>query len=395
MVVLDEYLQKEGRSVVNRPIPDKVKEFRHPIVHWAAVLGKYYLLSYLAKMKDFDLSVNNLYCDNETAMHRAVLFLEEALTKADPDVSMQRIFTVFSKLTNVFVKEADVIFGKQNCNGDTPFHLVAKAIVEVGQNRQLKCYDKFFKIMLKKVAKMAQKSKPKFDNVKDMMCKTNNEGETFLHVLTCRVGIGHELVKFSLEVLPKRILQKLKKIETRYGKSASAIAADLGSHKLAALLSPTRLPVASESSRESRAERAARRDNIKVAQWFEKNFSAKNGLPQQDGSENPGNDVSSQMSAVSIGDPSGTSRQVRTSFDASSSLSVSSGELWSPAEMNSEEDTYVLGDLLEMDNLPLEHTEAKTEEMQQLSIPANDNDKVEEFAEQKDKIGRASCRERV
>ena len=406
MQVLDEYLHKEGRSAAHRPIPDTVKEFRHPVVHWASVLGKYQLLNYLAKRKDFNLSVSNPLSDNETAIHRTLLFLEEALTRADPAVSMERIFTHFSKVVDVFAREAPVVFGKQNVDGDTPFHLVAKAIMEVGQIRQLQCYARFFKIMLQKVTCIAENSRLQFEKVKEMMCKTNSEGETFLHILTCRVGIGHELCGFTLEVLPEEILVRLKKIETRYGKSASSIATDLGSYKLAAHLShemsPRKLSIASDASVQSpgasRAERAARRQDIKMAQWFEENRSSEEGESQNDTVENQFLPIDEGESEVMspVFSPQGKSSNKRKltldnlsdltprartkkqvfsfspSHDRSSPISDSSGEVWSPGGLDSaeEEESYApaeFGEIVappenqEMD-IPEEHEETEPEE---------------------------------
>lgn len=389
MEVLDQYIRKEGRSVLNQPIPDKLREFRHPIVHWVAVLGKYQLLGYLAKRKDFNLSVSNPRCGNETAIHRTVLFIEEALTREDRAVTMKRIFYVFSKVVDVFVSEASDVFGSQNSDGDSPFHLVAKAIMEVGQNRQLKCYDRFFKIMLEKLAQMAKNSRPEFEKVKGMLDKTNKEGETFLHVLTCRVGIGHELVNFTLAVLPVEILDQLKKVETKYGKTASAIAADLGSNKLAGLLSAKKipsfyqeLPVTSETPRGNHAEQASLEENLPLGEGSSENDNTV---------DTAGDVISDDMSPLVLSPQVNTSKenpsleesetirkQVFSSssyHDAPSPLSYSSGELWSPGEIGLEdEESYVLNDYL--DEIPKELTVSNPEETGLPEEPADSNDKV-------------------
>ena len=238
---LNEYLGSSNQSwqeVVNDDIPDPAEEFQFPLVHWACVLGKYKLLETLASRPEVDFTIASKQT-GETALHRTLLYLEEQGSLAEVRMSSKQKVKVFSEVLDVLTKRNPTILTIPNKEGDSPFHILAKAIFDCTvQSSRLSCFEGFFTVMLAKLKELEQLSTLRPGGLEQILTTTDQNEETFLHILACREGVGHLLIKKVLQSLDFSTVQSLKKKVNNKGKTASDIAKELGSLEMAQMLSP-------------------------------------------------------------------------------------------------------------------------------------------------------------
>lgn len=238
---LDRYLQpfERFRDVrVNSNIPDPLLEFQFPLVHWASVLGKYRVLENLAHRKEVNFAVK-AERTGETALHRTLLYLDESCSSAELRFSSKRITEMFSEVLNVLTNRKAVVLTLTNKEDDTPFHTLAKAIVDcTGKLDRLNCFEGYFSTMLAKLRELEKRSKLQPGSAEKVLTKQNLNQETFLHILVCREGVAHRMIKKVVKELDSSILHSLKTKVNREGKTPSDIAEALGSHEMAEFLTP-------------------------------------------------------------------------------------------------------------------------------------------------------------
>ena len=152
----------------NGDVPDAKPANRYPLIHWAAVLGKYMALKWLLKPENgfsFDVKSSE---KGETALHTALElpFLQPKHRKASPELIRK-----FSK-TVALLKNLLPI--KDEENGNIPLHTAAKLLVnERSSSFFLGC----FEVIIKRCKKMGNSV------LDDVLNSTNNFGETALHIL--------------------------------------------------------------------------------------------------------------------------------------------------------------------------------------------------------------------
>ena len=238
MKQVNEYVNQLGKFSdvrANADLPDPVASFQYPLVHWACVLGKFKVLERLAAMKEFNLGVQSERT-GETGLHRMLLSLDQAMIRKSPS---KTILGVFSKTLRTLTEHLPHVVTICNKEGDTPFHCLAKVILDcTGELERMNTYEGFFERLVKELTRLRSTGKLTPDVVREVLLKTNNSQETFLHILACRHGVGHRVIKSVLKNIDPEIMEVLKETVDGQGKTPSDLAQDLCSYEMAAILWP-------------------------------------------------------------------------------------------------------------------------------------------------------------
>ena len=238
MKQVNEYVNQLGKFSdvrANADLPDPVASFQYPLVHWACVLGKFKVLERLAAMKEFNLGVQSERT-GETGLHRMLLSLDQAMIRKSPS---KTILGVFSKTLRTLTEHLPHVITICNKEGDTPFHCLAKVILDcTGELQRMNTYEGFFERLVKELTRLRSTGKLTPDVVREVLLKTNNSQETFLHILACRHGVGHRVIKSVLKNIDPEIMEVLKETVDSQGKTPSDLAQDLCSYEMAAILWP-------------------------------------------------------------------------------------------------------------------------------------------------------------
>ncbi|XP_068678368.1 uncharacterized protein [Montipora foliosa] len=225
---------KFARLRVNADLVDPVASFKYPLVHWVCVLGKFRVLGKLAEMKEFNLAVQSERT-GETGVHRMLLSLGQVLKKN----SVKTILEVFSKTLRTLTDCVPKVVTLSNKEGDTPFHCLAKIVLDcTGELEKISTYEGYFAVLMKELAHLKTSGKLTPNTVKELLLKTNHSKETFLHILACRHGAGHRVIKIVMKNIEPEIMDALKEIKNTNGKTPSDLSKELHSYEMAAILQP-------------------------------------------------------------------------------------------------------------------------------------------------------------
>lgn len=238
MKQVNDYINQHGKFSdvrANADLPDPMPPFQYPLVHWVCVLGKYKVLERLTELKEFNFAVQSQRT-GETGLHRMLLSLDRAMVALKKS-SVKTILDVFSKTLRTLTDNAPIVFTLSNKEGDTPFHCTAKVILDcTGEN--MNTYEGYFEHLMKELARLRVSGKLSSDAARELLLKTNNSQETFLHILACRHGVGQRVIKRVLKNIEPEIMDLLKEIKDANDKTASDLAEDLCSYEMAAILRP-------------------------------------------------------------------------------------------------------------------------------------------------------------
>lgn len=239
MKQVNEYVNQLGKFSdvrANADLPDPVASFKYPLVHWACVLGKFKVLERLAAMKEFNLGVQSERT-GETGLHRMLLSLDRAIVRRKSP--SKTILEVFSKTLRTLTENLPSVITICNKEGDTPFHCLAKVILDcTGELERMNTYEGYFERLVKELTRLRSTGKLTPEIVRELLLKTNNSQETFLHILACRHGVGHRVIKSVLKNIDPEIMDVLKETVDAEGKTPSNLAEDLCSYEMAAILRP-------------------------------------------------------------------------------------------------------------------------------------------------------------
>ena len=149
------------------PIPDGCPEFRYPVVHWAAVLGKVKVLKWCIHKK-FNIHKR---CGHrgETALHRLAVCGYSALQEKS-----QNVYRKFEEIVDVLEELLD----SRDDNQDTPLHVASKVLVEQQNTSVYEDFDEIYPTLVKIIVQKTYQLDEKLLN-----CQ-NNEGNTPLHILS-------------------------------------------------------------------------------------------------------------------------------------------------------------------------------------------------------------------
>lgn len=224
---------KSARTKVNSSLPDPVASFKYPLVHWVCVLGKFKVLAKLAEMKEFNLAVQSGRT-GETGVHRMLLSLDEVLKKRP----VQMVLEVFAKTLRTLTDSVPNIITKCNNERDTPFHCLAKIILDCRGEQKMLTYEGYLELLLKELTYLKTSGKLMPDTVQKLLLKINKSKDTFLHILACRHGVGHCLIEKVIQNIEPEIMDLLKETKNIDGKTPSDLSKDLNSFEMAEILHP-------------------------------------------------------------------------------------------------------------------------------------------------------------
>lgn len=240
MKQVNDYINQHGKFSdvrANADLPDPMPPFQYPLVHWVCVLGKHKVLERLTELKEFNFAVQSERT-GETGLHRMLLSLDRAMVALKKS-SVKTILDVFSKTLRTLTENAPIVLTLNNKEGDTPFHCMAKVILDcTGELERMNTYEGYFEHLMKELARLRVSGKLTSDAARELLLKKNNSQETFLHILACRHGVGHRVIKRVLKNIEPEIMDLLKEIKDANDKTASDLAEDLCSYEMAAILRP-------------------------------------------------------------------------------------------------------------------------------------------------------------
>ena len=231
-----EFITQAGKSAktkVNSSLPDPVASFKYPLVHWVCVLGKFKVLAKLAEMKEFNLAVQSGRT-GETGLHRMLLSLDEVLKKRP----VQMVLEVFAKTLRTLTDSVPSIITKCNNERDTPFHCLAKIILDCRGEQKMLTYEGYLELLLQELTYLKTSGKLMPDTAQKLLLKTNKSKDTFLHILACRHGVGHCLIEKVIQNVEPEIMDLLKETKNTDSKTPSDLSKDLNSFEMAEILHP-------------------------------------------------------------------------------------------------------------------------------------------------------------
>ena len=239
MAQVNEYVNHQGRFAearANGDIPDPIASFKYPLAHWACVLGKFKVLERLAENKVFNVAVQSKR-SGETGVHRMLMSLDRAmLWKKSP---MKVILNVFAKSLRILTDTNPCVLTASDCVGDTPFHCLAKVILHcTGELERLNCYEGYFEHLVRELTRLTATGMLTSSTARELLLKTNKSKETFLHILACRDGVGHRVIKSVLKNIDTDVMEILKETVNGDGKTPSDLAEELCSYDMSAILRP-------------------------------------------------------------------------------------------------------------------------------------------------------------
>lgn len=154
------------------PIPDPVKEYRYPLMHWAGVLGKISAVEHLIE-RGHPTDIQSAG-KSEGTMHRVV----HCLAGTMKNYKLEQIIKRFKGLTDIL---SDALFIADD-NGNTPLHSCAVYITELDNEPLLSFYKRALEIMIDKVIDIGDRDSA----LTDILNIQNKEGNTILHILSCK-----------------------------------------------------------------------------------------------------------------------------------------------------------------------------------------------------------------
>ena len=192
----------------NSDIPDKAKYFRFPLVHWAAVYGKLFVLQWLLD-QDFDVEVTNTR--GETALHRLIAC--QAHERAvDPRYghhgrrySLGNIVQVFSKVLNILSSKCPQLLLRYDyVERNTPLVLCLKLLLEnIGTCPRLVQYHQaLFRVLCERLVNLIKQEKFSEEFVRNGFSWKDSSGNTIWHVAASFVN---ETVTSSLNTIMNTI----------------------------------------------------------------------------------------------------------------------------------------------------------------------------------------------
>ena len=179
-------------------VPDALTEFQFPLVHWACVLGRTQVLSWLLskmKFKAFVVAERT----GESGLHRALRLLHRVRSR---DVTPRSVDFICSKFSLVLYslteQDPSGLFLKDKVQGNSAFHLCALCISQQeAVSNELEYYENCMKNLLIRVTSLQTMERLPKDALHMAVNERNNLGETILHILA-RSNISAKTVKYLL-----------------------------------------------------------------------------------------------------------------------------------------------------------------------------------------------------
>ena len=154
----------------NTDIPDATPANQYPLIHWAAILGKYQALKWLLEPENgfsFDVRSSGY---GETALHSALDL--PSLQPKSRRCSTDNQIKMFSQTVALLKKLLPV---KDEVNGNSPLHRAVKTLLH--GDHDCAFYLGCVKVIIEKCKEMEN------SELEAVVNSTNNYGETALHIL--------------------------------------------------------------------------------------------------------------------------------------------------------------------------------------------------------------------
>ena len=214
--------EAQGRCAFNHTIPDPNPDFRYPLLHWAAVLGKVKAVKWLLQKGYVDLNKNPDQHEyslpnvaNKMVLFSTVRWLHEGVKTRETGA----ICKLFTNIVDAFLKldadHPDVLLAQDDHNNDTVLHLCAR-----GEEDSTAPFFHYLKRILGKLQEYSEKNDKL--PLKDILKTENGAGDSFLHLLarSNKREEAKKLIKYAIEKFPQQFLEKVKDAE---GKTAEDI----------------------------------------------------------------------------------------------------------------------------------------------------------------------------
>lgn len=179
-------------------VPDALTEFQFPLVHWACVLGRTQVLSWLLskmKFKAFVVAERT----GESGLHRALRLLHRVRSRDTTPRSVDFICSKFSLvLYSLTEQDPSGLFLKDKVQGNSAFHVCALCISQQqAVSGELEYYENCMKNLLIRVSSLQTMERLPKDALHMAVNERNDLGETVLHILA-RSNISAKTVKYLL-----------------------------------------------------------------------------------------------------------------------------------------------------------------------------------------------------
>lgn len=161
---------------LNEPLEDPNPNFRYPLLHWAAMLGKGKAVQCL--LTDVRVSLrkgNSQGISNETVVFSMVRYLHEGVKCKDPN-QVSKIFV--NVLDSLLKRDPNLLLVREVSNNNTVLHLCAQG--EEGSTAPFLMYLRRTLVMLKGISYNSE-SVP-LNWLKNILEQRNEQGDTFIDV---------------------------------------------------------------------------------------------------------------------------------------------------------------------------------------------------------------------
>lgn len=161
---------------LNKPLADPNPNFRYPLLHWAAMLGKVKAVQWLLNEDRVSLRSGNAQgISNERVVFSMVRYLHEGVKCKDPN-QISKIF--LNILDSLLRRDPNLLSVQELSNSNTVLHLCAK-----GEQGSTAPFLMYLKRTLVKLTEISYKSESLPLNwLKNILEHRNNEGDTFIDV---------------------------------------------------------------------------------------------------------------------------------------------------------------------------------------------------------------------
>ena len=195
---------------INEPLQDPNPNFRFPLLHWVATLGKVKAVQWLMTLKDRVIlrKGNTQGMSNGTVVFSMVRCLHEGVKSKDPN----KISNIFVNILESLLKrDPYLLLVQEGNNSNTVLHLCAQG--EQGSTAPFLMYLKRTLVKLKEILNKNSESLP-LNWLKTILEQKNEQGDTFIEVAAkCKTQKeARELVDLILKQEFVLSVQKAKEI---------------------------------------------------------------------------------------------------------------------------------------------------------------------------------------
>ena len=161
---------------LNEPLEDPNHNFRYPLLHWAATLGKVKAVQWLLIEDRVSLRNGNAHgISNETVVFSMVRYLHEGVKCKDPNQISQIFVDILDSLLK---RDPNLLLVQEVSNSNTVLHLCAK-----GKEGSTAPFLMYLRRTLVQLTKTSYKSESLPLNwLKNILEQRNEQGDTFIDV---------------------------------------------------------------------------------------------------------------------------------------------------------------------------------------------------------------------